>query len=96
MSARVLVYTTAFCPYCVQAKSLLKKKGVPFEEIDVETRPELRSWLVERSKQRTVPQIFVNGQPLGGFTDIAALDRAGRLDVLLATDPAPTDPEIRV
>jgi glutaredoxin 3 len=96
MPANVTVYTTSFCPYCVQAKALLKKKSVPFTEIDVESRPELRTWLIDRSKQRTVPQIFVNGQPLGGFTDIAALDRAGRLDPLLSRDPSPEDPEVRV
>ncbi len=96
MAARVTVYTTTFCPYCVQAKALLKKKNVAFTEINVESRPELRTWLIDRSRQRTVPQVFVNGEPLGGFTDISALDREGGLDPLLARDPAPTDPEIRV
>ncbi|MFO0611415.1 MAG: glutaredoxin 3 [Polyangiaceae bacterium] len=94
MSAAVTIYTTAVCPYCVRAKSLLRSKGIPFREIDVERRPELREWLIARSKQRTVPQIFVNGAPLGGFTDIAALDQQGKLDPLLARDPEESDPQV--
>jgi glutaredoxin 3 len=96
MAARVLVYITNYCPYCDRAKALLSSKKVQFEEVNVETRPELRTWLMERSRQRTVPQVFVNGQPLGGFSDIAALDSKGKLDPLLARDPSPTDPEVRV
>jgi len=94
MAANVTIYTTNVCPYCVRAKDLLNKKNVAFTDVNVETRPDLREWLVERSKQRTVPQVFVNGEPLGGFTDIAALDRAGRLDALLARDPQPSDPPL--
>ncbi len=92
MSARaeVLVYVTSWCPYCVAAKRLLKKKDAAFTEIDVDGRDELRSWLLSASGQRTVPQIFVNGRSLGGFTDIDALDRAGKLDPLLA-EPPPAD-----
>jgi glutaredoxin 3 len=78
----------------VRAKELLKSKRVDFAEVDVGSRPDLRTWLVERSRQRTVPQVFVNGQPLGGYSDIAELDRAGRLDTLLARDPAPGDPTV--
>jgi glutaredoxin 3 len=93
MSASVFVYTTAWCPYCVNAKALLEKKGVSFTEVDVDGRDELRAWLVKRSGQRTVPQIFVNGRPLGGFSDIQALDRQGKLDPLLAAAPdAPSPP----
>ncbi len=95
MAADVVVYTTDFCPYCVRAKSLLAKKKVAFREVNVEHRDDLRQWLVERSRQRTVPQIFVNGEPLGGFSDIAALDQAGKLDPKLARDPAPSDPAVR-
>jgi glutaredoxin 3 len=96
MSAAVTIYTTTICPYCVRAKALLSKKGVAYREINVETRPDLRTWLIERSKQRTVPQIFVNGAPLGGFSEIAALDSRGELDALLAATPAPTDPPIQI
>jgi glutaredoxin 3 len=94
MAAAVTIYTTTVCPFCIRAKSLLRAKGVPFREIDVERRPELREWLVARSRQRTVPQIFVNGAPLGGFTDIAALDQKGKLDELLAREPTASDPQV--
>lgn len=83
-AARVVLYSTDYCPYCTRAKMLLSKKNVLFEEVNVEDRPELRSWLVSASGQRTVPQIFVNNRPIGGFTDMAALDRTGELDRLLA------------
>lgn len=79
----VKVYTKKNCPYCVRAKALLAKKGVPFQEIDVEHDDALREWLVEKSGQRTVPQIFVGERSLGGFTDVDALDRRGELDPLL-------------
>ena len=95
MAAQVVVYTTTVCPYCVAAKALLTKKNVPFREINVESRPELRSWLVDRSRQRTVPQIFVNGQAVGGFSELSGLDRAGRLDPMLSKEPAPGDPATR-
>lgn len=94
MPAAVTIYTTNVCPFCVRAKSLLKSKGVEFREINVEHRPEIREWLVARSKQRTVPQVFVNGAPLGGFTDIAALDQRGKLDELLARSPDASDPQV--
>ncbi len=81
--AKVEVYTKKYCPYCVRAKALLGKKGVAFEEIDVEGDDAKRAWLVEASGQRTVPQVFVDGQPLGGFTDIETLDRQGKLDPIL-------------
>lgn len=80
---KVQVYTTRSCPYCLRAKALLGKKGVAFEEIDVENDDARRAWLVEASGQRTVPQIFVDGRSLGGYTDIEALDRQGRLDPIL-------------
>lgn len=95
MSADVVIYTTSYCPYCTRAKSLLSQKQAAFREVNVEERQDLRDWLVERSGQRTVPQVFVNGRSLGGFTDIAALDRKGELDKLLATAPASGDREMR-
>src|SRR5262249_44417720 len=89
MSADVVVYTTLTCPYCVAAKRLLGNKQVAFTEIDVAGRPDLRSWLVSASGQGTVPQVFINGRSLGGFTDIDALDRDGELDPLLGQAPEP-------
>jgi glutaredoxin 3 len=96
MSADVVVYLTEWCPFCTRAKDLLGQKGVRFRAVDVDDRPELRAWLLERSGQRTVPQVFVNGRPLGGFTDISALDRKGELDRLLAVPPSPADAAIRL
>lgn len=80
---QIKLYTKQQCAYCVSAKALLQRKGVAFEEIDVENDDALRRWLVEASGQRTVPQIFVDGRSLGGFTDIDALDRQGKLDPIL-------------
>jgi glutaredoxin 3 len=82
-SPRIIVYTTQTCPFCVRAKRLLERKKVVFEEISVEGKDELRVWLVEQSGQRTVPQIFVGERSLGGFSDIDALDREGKLDPIL-------------
>ncbi len=83
--AKVQVYTTTYCPYCVRAKSLLKSKGVAFEEIDVTDDPELREKMVEMAGgRRTVPEIFINGQIIGGYDELRALDRAGKLDALLS------------
>ena len=95
MSAQVIIYTTGYCPYCTRAKSLLSKKAVLFKEIDVSSRPDLRSWTRARTGQRTVPQVFVNGEALGGFTDIAALDQRGLLDSKLSREPAPGDPAMK-
>ncbi len=81
--AKVEVYTKQNCPYCVRAKALLQRKGVAYAEIDVEADDARRAWLVEASGQRTVPQIFVDGRPLGGFSDVDALDRQGKLDAIL-------------
>jgi glutaredoxin 3 len=81
--ARVQVYSKKNCAYCVSAKSLLQRKGVAFEEIDVENDDARRAWLVEATGQRTVPQIFVDGRSLGGFMDIDALDKQGKLDPIL-------------
>ena len=83
---RVQIYTTRQCAYCIRAKALLAKKGVSYEEIDVEGDDARRVWLVEATGQKTVPQIFVDGRALGGFTDIAALDRDGKLDPILRGD----------
>jgi glutaredoxin 3 len=83
---KVTVYTTSYCPYCVRAKALLKRKGVDFEEVAVDGDNEKRLWLVEQTGQRTVPQIFAGDRSLGGFSDLDALDRAGKLDPILRGD----------
>jgi glutaredoxin 3 len=80
---KVTIYTAAYCPFCTRAKRLLERKGVAFQEIDAEGDEELRTWLVQKTGQMTVPQIFVGERSLGGFSDIDALDRQGRLDPIL-------------
>lgn len=82
--ARVLMYTTAVCPYCVNAKKLLAQKGVAVEEIRVDSQPHLRQEMMAKSGQRTVPQIWIGDTHVGGFSDLWALDKAGKLDPLLA------------
>jgi len=78
------MYTTAFCPFCLRAKALLKDKGVEFEEIDVMFDPARRAEMTERSGGgRTVPQIFIDGEPIGGFDELYDLERQGRLNDLL-------------
>lgn len=84
MSADVVVYTTRSCPYCVQAKQLLTRKGAAFREIDVSHDDALRQDVMARSGRRTVPQIWIDEYHVGGFDDLYALERAGRLDALLA------------
>ena len=81
--SEVVIYTTPFCGYCTSAKRLLGQKSVKYVEIDVSKGYETRRWLAQASGQRTVPQVFINGQPYGGYTDLVALDRQGRLDPLL-------------
>lgn len=85
MSANVVVYTTTVCPYCVRAKQLLQRKNVAYKEINLNTEPsEVRTELMARTKHRTVPQIFINEQFIGGFDQLYALERTGKLDELLA------------
>lgn len=83
MAADVVMYRTPFCPYCHRAAALLQRKGVAFREVDVSHDDRARDRLIEASGRRTVPQIFINGVSVGGFDDIAALDRRGELDPLL-------------
>jgi glutaredoxin 3 len=83
--ARFQVYVTTYCPYCTRAKSLLKKRGYAYEEIDVTGDDAKRAWLVQASGgRRTVPQIFLDGKPLGGSDDLHALDSSGELEKLVA------------
>jgi len=82
--AEVKVYTTDYCPYCKKAKALLTALQIPYEEIDVTHDAALRDKLVEMSEGRTtVPQIFIDGKPIGGFTDLERLHLTGNLDILL-------------
>ena len=80
----VVMYTTMFCPYCTAAKSLLTKKGIPFEEIDATGNPSLREEIKQRSGQHTVPQIFIDGESIGGFAELSDLEVCGELDEMLA------------
>ena len=81
--AKVVMYTTQYCPYCVRAKALLQHKGVSFEEIDVSADEVLREKMVAASGRRTVPQIFINDAPIGGFEELRVLEQQGELDGLL-------------
>jgi glutaredoxin 3 len=79
--AEVEMYTTMFCPYCTRARALLQKKGVAFVDVDIAEDPERRGEMIQRAGGRaTVPQIFINGEHIGGCDDLVALDRAGKLD----------------
>jgi len=81
--AKVVMYTTAVCPFCINAKHLLEGKGVAFDEIRVDRDPSLREKMMADSGQRTVPQIWVGDTHVGGFTDLWALDKSGKLDDML-------------
>jgi glutaredoxin 3 len=88
--APIEIYTTRFCPYCIAAKRLLKRKGAEFTEIDVSGDPEGRSAMVTRANGRmTVPQIFIGATHIGGCDDLYALEREGILDPLLGRNDAP-------
>ncbi len=81
----VIVYTKDYCPYCTKAKALLKQKNVSFTEIDITHDEALQKEVVEKSGgRRTVPQIFIGGQSIGGCDDMYALNKEGKLDALLA------------
>jgi glutaredoxin 3 len=89
MAVDVRVYTTNYCGYCRAAKSLLQQRGIAFQEIDCTDDPATRKWLIEQTGQRTVPQIFIGGVPVGGFTELSGLDRAGKLAQIMAGEAAP-------
>jgi glutaredoxin 3 len=80
---KVLMYTTSGCPYCAQARELLAKKGVSFEEIDVDAVPQARSDMIKKGGGSTVPQVFIGETHVGGCDDLYALESAGRLDSML-------------
>jgi len=81
--AKVELYTTAWCPFCVRAKQLLNSKNVAFEDTDVDREPQQRAVMMQRGGARTVPQIFINYHAIGGCDELFALERAGELDALL-------------
>lgn len=84
MSVDVVMYSTTFCPYCERARALFRRKGVAFREVKVDDDPSQREVMLRKSGgRRTVPQIFIGEQHVGGFDDMNALDRAGGLDPLL-------------
>ena len=85
--ARVTMYTTQYCPYCMMARSLLNDKGVDFEDIAVDGNLELREHMRQLSGRNSVPQIFIGDRPIGGFDELYAMEKAGRLDELLAEAP---------
>ena len=80
---KVLMYTTAVCPYCQMAERLLRAKGVDVEKVRVDLEPARRAEMMEKTGRRTVPQIYIGDTHVGGYDDLAALDRAGKLDPLL-------------
>ena len=83
--ARILMYATGVCPFCLMAERLLHSKGVAaIEKVRVDLEPQRRDEMIERTGRRTVPQIYVDERHIGGYDDLAALDRAGGLDPLLA------------
>ena len=84
--AQVVIYTTNYCPYCTGAKALLRSKNIDFEEIDVTHDPAKRAEMEQLSQRWTVPQIFIDGRPIGGYDDVRSLDAAGDLDRLLGSD----------
>jgi len=91
MTQKVTMYSTGVCPYCQAAEQLLRSKGVAaIERIRVDLEPARRAEMMAKTGRRTVPQIYIGDTHVGGFDDLAALDRAGGLDPLLRGEPAPT------
>ncbi|MEI8302109.1 MAG: glutaredoxin 3 [Burkholderiales bacterium] len=85
MTAKVIMYSTSVCPYCVRAEQLLRQRGVAeIDKIRIDADPTLRDQMIARTGRRTVPQIYIGDTHVGGFDDLAALDRAGGLTPLLA------------
>jgi glutaredoxin 3 len=81
--SKVVIYTKSYCPYCDRAKALLQRKGASFDEISVEGDEKKYSELKQKTGLMTVPQIFINDELIGGYTDLAALDQKGLLDAKL-------------
>ncbi len=84
--SKVIMYTTGFCPYCLRAESLLTSKGVEeIEKIRIDLEPEQRAEMMKKTGRRTVPQIYIGETHVGGYDDLALLDREGELVTLLAS-----------
>ncbi len=83
----VVLFSTRMCSYCVRAKRLLEKNHIPFKEHDISTRSDIRSWLIQQTGRYTVPQIFVKGQPIGGYVELEAMVRRGDLAELVERTP---------
>jgi glutaredoxin 3 len=83
MTVKVEIYTSAMCAYCVAAKNLLKQKGLDYSEIRIDTDPSRRDEMLKRTQRRTVPQIFIAGEHVGGFDDLVAAERSGKLAQLI-------------
>ncbi|MCC5792594.1 MAG: glutaredoxin 3 [Legionellaceae bacterium] len=81
--AKLIIYTTQTCPYCIRAKQLLERKRIAYHEIAVDNDPQLRAQMTQKAGSHTVPQIFINDQPIGGCDELHALEAQGRLDKLL-------------
>ncbi|MCY1412331.1 Glutaredoxin-3 [compost metagenome] len=81
--AKVIVYSSDWCPYCIRAKSLLESKGVAFEEVKVDGKPQVRAEMASKAGRTSVPQIWIDAFHVGGCDDLYALERAGKLDKLL-------------
>lgn len=79
----ILIYSGNFCPYCTMAKKLLEKKGLVYTEINVDKNPALRQEMMQKTKRRTIPQIYIGEHHVGGFDELYALEKRGELDVLL-------------
>lgn len=87
MTARVVMYSTGVCPYCVMAERLLNSKGIEnIEKIRVDLDPQQRAEMMQKTGRRTVPQIYIGDTHVGGFDDLSALDRLGKLDALLRAE----------
>jgi glutaredoxin 3 len=91
MPVEIKLYTAIYCGYCRAAKALLDRHGAAYEEIDCTLKPQLRRMLIERTGQRTVPQVFIGDVPIGGFDELRALDRAGVLARILAGAAPPEE-----
>lgn len=83
-SKHVIVYTAEWCGYCDRAKALLRQRNIAYEEINVDDQPNFRSRLLELTGRMTLPQVIIGGEPIGGYDELRALDRSGRLRELLA------------
>ena len=87
MPKPVRIYTTTYCTFCRLAKGLLRERGIPFDDLDVTDDDEARRWLVGATGRRTVPQIFIDGKPIGGYEELRSLDEAGLLAARIGGTP---------